>query len=80
MNISQTITHMLCEQLETEPDRIHPHSTLTDDLGADSLDLAQLMMQIEDHFDCVISSEQSDTMKTVADIVEWLEQQGATHG
>ena len=52
---------------------IHPSSSLINDLGADSLDLANTVMAIEDRFDINITEAQAAQMTTVADVVAHLE-------
>ncbi len=71
--IQQQVIDSLAEQLELSADHIHMHSHIVNDLGADSLDLVESLMSLEDQFDCLINTEDMDGFRTVGDIVTWLE-------
>ena len=58
------------EVLNIEPEEITMGSTFVDDLGADSLDIFQIIMGIEEEFDIDISSENAEKIVSVADAVE----------
>ena len=61
------------EQLNVEPDEVHDDSSFVDDLGADSLDLVELVMALEDNFDMKIPDEDVEAIKTVGDAVSYIE-------
>ncbi len=71
--VYEKIVAILCEQLELDADKISMETGMTDDLGADSLDLVEVLMSIEDEFDVEIPDEAADTMKTVGDLVRYIE-------
>ena len=60
------------EVLNIEPDEITMESTFVDDLGADSLDVFQIIMGIEEEFDIEIPSEEAEKIVTVGDAVEQI--------
>ncbi len=66
---------ILCDQLPLKPEEIHPESRIKEDLGADSLDVLQLLMALEDEKGVVIPDEVLPSLKTVGDIVAYMEQQ-----
>ena len=59
--------------LGMDPDEIEPDMTFLTDLGADSLDLYQIFMGVEDELDIHIPTEGLDKLATVKDAVEWIE-------
>ena len=60
------------EVLNTDPDSITMESTFVDDLGADSLDVFQIIMGIEEAFDIEIPTEEAEKIVTVGDAVEQI--------
>ncbi|GAB4164144.1 MAG: acyl carrier protein [Rickettsiaceae bacterium] len=72
-NIEQKIIKTVAETLRIEESSISPESKFVDDLGADSLDLVELMMAIEAAFDCDIPDEEASKISTVADAVKYVE-------
>ena len=64
---------MLSEQLNIDEDAITPEVSFKDDLGADSLDVLQLLMTIEDEYGVKIPDEELENFHTVGDIVEYVE-------
>ena len=66
---------ILAKQLRLDPERITPQSLIKKDLGADSLDILQLLMRIEDQYGIVIPDQELAKFDSVADVVSYLEQQ-----
>lgn len=69
----EKVKEILAKQLEISVDEINPSSSLTDDLGADSLDVVEIVMALEDEFDVEISDEETAKIKTVDDIVKHID-------
>ena len=67
------VRKMLAEQLNISIDKIKPETKVIEDLGADSLDVVEMLMLLEDEFDVTVSDEESVNLKTVADIVKVIE-------
>lgn len=61
---------IIAEVLNLEPDEISAGATFVDDLGADSLDIFQIIMGIEEEFDIEIANDAAENIVTVADAVE----------
>ncbi len=81
MDIEQTVKDVFSKQLGVEISEIDLNSDIVDDLGADSLDVVETIMSLEDQFDCLINDELIDTFRTVGDVVEWIKQnKGKNHG
>lgn len=71
------IKSLLSSQLGIKEERIQLKSRILEDLGADSLDLVELLMTLEDEFNVTVSDEDAIKLKTVEDIVKIIE---ATQG
>lgn len=67
------IKDIIVEQLDVEEDAVTMEASITDDLGADSLDVVDLVMSIEESFDIEIPDEEVENIKTVGDIVKYIE-------
>lgn len=72
--VFEKIRDIICDQLELEEEDVTMDSVLLEDLGADSIDLADLVMTFEDEFDMEISDEDLENIKTVADVVKFIEE------
>ncbi|MDD6033029.1 MAG: acyl carrier protein [Oscillospiraceae bacterium] len=74
--IFDKVKDILVDQLDCEEDSVTMDASITDDLGADSLDLVDLVMSLEEEFDVEIPDDQVENIKTVGDIVKYIEDQG----
>lgn len=68
----EKIRDIIVEQLGVDPEEVTMESSFIDDLGADSLDIVELIMALEEEFDVEISDEDAEKIKTVGDVVEYL--------
>lgn len=66
---------MISEQLDVEEDEITMDTSFQDDLNADSLDLVELIMSIEDEFELEVEDEEVENIQTVRDAVEYIQAQ-----
>lgn len=73
MPVFEELQQMIAEKLSVDPGDIKPESNFIDDLGADSLDLADLVMVIEDKYEVDFSNEDTDEFKTVGDVVSVID-------
>ncbi len=73
MDILEKVKKLISEQLDVEEANIQESSSIADDLGADSLDVVDLVMAIEDEFSIEIPEDQVENIKTVGDIVKYIE-------
>ena len=71
---SGKIIDILCDQLDLDREQVTQDSEIIDDLGADSLDIVDLIMTLEDEFDTEITDEMVEGMKTVGDIAKYVEE------
>lgn len=73
VSVFERLQKIIAEQLEIDEDDIRPDSDIIDDLGADSLDIVDLVMSIEDEFHVEIPDETVEEMRTVDDAVRYIE-------
>lgn len=71
--VLEKLKSILSEQFDVEEDTITAETNLADDLGADSLDVVDLLMSIEDEFEIEIPDTEVENIKTVGAIVEYIE-------
>lgn len=64
---------IVVEQLNVNPEEVKAESKFTDDLGADSLDVVELIMALEEKFEIEIPDEEAEKISTVGDVVEYIE-------
>lgn len=68
------VKKIIVDQLDVEEDKVTEAASITDDLGADSLDVVDLVMSFEEEFDIEIPDDQVEKIKTVGDIVKFIEE------
>lgn len=69
----EKVKAILVEQLSVDEDIVTPDARISEDLGADSLDVMELLMTLEDEYGIVIPDEELATFEKVADIVNYIE-------
>lgn len=72
--VLEKLIELLCEQLDIEPDEVNENTDIINDLGADSLDVVDLVMTLEDEFDIEIPDEDIETIHTVGELAHYLEE------
>ena len=70
--IEKTVTGIVCEQLGVAESKVKSDSSFVDDLGADSLDIVELVMALEEEFDLEIADEDTDKLLTVSEAVDYI--------
>ena len=73
-DIQERICKIIAEQLSQDADEVVPEASFIDDLGADSLDLVELVMHMEEEFDVEIPDEQAENIRTVQDAINYVKQ------
>ncbi len=81
MDVFERVRKIVCEKLGVSEEEVHPETSFIDDLNADSLDLVELMMAIEEEFSqgekkIEIPDEEAEKLKTVQDVVDYLKNLG----
>ncbi|HSI66950.1 MAG TPA: acyl carrier protein [Planococcus sp. (in: firmicutes)] len=75
--VLERVTKVIVDRLGVEESEVKPEASFTGDLGADSLDVVELVMELEDEFDMEISDEDAESMSTVGDAVTYIEKKQA---
>ncbi len=75
--IFEKIKIILSEQFDVDEDAINYDTKMIEDLGADSLDVVDLLMTIEDEFEIEVPDEDVETVKSVGDLVDYIKQKSS---
>jgi acyl carrier protein len=73
MSTEQEVIDIVVEQLGVDKEEVTLDKSFVEDLNADSLDLTELIMTFEERFGCEISEEEAEKLKTVGNVVEYIE-------
>ncbi|MCK4908344.1 MAG: acyl carrier protein [Planctomycetes bacterium] len=71
--IQDKIIEIVCKQLGVDKSKISPETSFVNDLGADSLDTVELVMEMEDAFGTSIPDEEAEKIQTVGDAIKYIE-------
>ncbi len=71
-SVEERVRNIIVDQLAVESDKVTTAASFIDDLGADSLDIVELVMTMEEEFDLDIPDEDAEKMKTVGDVVKYI--------
>ena len=74
-NIFETVRRTLAKQLEISPDLINENTRIVDDLGADSLDIVELIMALEESYNIIITNDDASELLTIGQIAVFIEKQ-----
>jgi len=77
VEILDRIKQIVADQLGIDEDQIVPEASFIDDLGADSLDIVELIMALEEEFDMEIPDEDAEKIKTVQDAIDYIKNHSA---
>ena len=75
MALDERVTEIIMEQLGVSREEVRPEASFIDDLGADSLDIVELVMAMEEEFDIEIPDEEAEKIQTIADATNYLKGQ-----
>ncbi len=73
-SMEERVRAIIVEQLEPAEEEVVPEASFIDDLGADSLDLVELVMRMEEVFDVEIPDEDAENIRTVQDAINYIQQ------
>ena len=71
--VADRVKKIIVDQLGVEEETVTPEASFVDDLGADSLDTVELVMEFEDEFDLNIPDEDAEKIQTVGDAIKYIE-------
>ena len=72
--VFEQLRNIICTQLELQPSQVTMEASMADELGADSLDLVDVIMSVEDVFDVEIPDEEVEKLRCVGDLVHYIEE------
>ncbi len=72
MELEKKIIKIIAEKLNLSEDQIKPEASFVDDLGADSLDLVELVMAMEEEFGMEVPDEEAEKLRTVQDVIDYV--------
>jgi len=72
MSIDKRVREIVAEQLERDVNEVTNEASFIDDLGADSLDIVELVMKMEEEFGIEIPDEEAEKIKTVNDVIQYI--------
>ena len=75
LSIAERVTKIIVDKLGVDTSQVTANASFTNDLGADSLDTVELVMEFEKEFELSIPDEQAENIKTVGDAISYLEAQ-----
>jgi acyl carrier protein len=78
MSVEQKVKEIIVEQLGVDADEVTPEASFTDDLGADSLDIVELVMAFEEEFGIEIPDEDAEKIQRVQEAVAYIGQRAET--
>lgn len=72
MNVEERVKNIIVEQLNVDAEQVTAEASFVDDLGADSLDIVELVMTMEEEFDLEIPDEDAEKIKSVGDVIKYV--------
>ncbi len=76
-NIEERVKKIVVEQLGVKEEEVKPEASFVDDLGADSLDTVELVMALEEEFECEIPDEEAEKISTVQQAIDYVKSRAA---
>ena len=70
--ISEKVSTIVANQLDVEKEKVKPETSFINDLGADSLDIVELVMELEEEFDMSIPDEDAEKIRTVGEAIDYI--------
>ena len=74
VSVRERVIKIVCEQMGTSPEKVNEGTHFVNDLGADSLDTVELVMEFEDEFDLAIPDQDQEKIATVGDAIRYIEE------
>ncbi len=78
MSVEQRVVKIVCDHLAVNPETVTRSTSFQDDIGADSLDIVELVMELEEEFDIQIPDTDAEKIKTVGEAIDYIEKKKAS--
>ena len=78
--VEQKVTDIIVEQLGVNPEQVTPKASFIEDLGADSLDIVELVMAFEEEFGVEVPDEEAEKLQTVQDVIDYIKDKAKQQG
>jgi acyl carrier protein len=75
VSVEQKVIEIVCEHLAVNKEQVTRATNFVDDIGADSLDIVELIMELEEEFDVQIPDDQAEKIKTVGEAIDYIERE-----
>src|SRR5437867_13371959 len=79
-SIEEKVKDIIVEQLGVNPEQVTPQASFIEDLGADSLDIVELVMAFEEEFSVEVPDEDAEKLQTVGDVINYIKERAKTPG
>lgn len=73
MSVQERVIEIVCENLGVSKEQVTRSTSFIEDVGADSLDIVELIMELEEEFDITIPDDQAEKIKTVGEAIDYIE-------
>ena len=73
VSVEQRVIEIVCEHLAVNKETVNRNTSFIEDIGADSLDIVELVMELEEEFDIQIPDDQAEKIKTVGEAIDFIE-------
>lgn len=80
MSVEERVIEIIAQKLNLSKDQIKPEASFVEDLGADSLDLVELVMAMEEAFGMEVPDEDAEKLRTVKDVIDYIKARLETQG
>ena len=77
MSVEQRVIEIVCEHLAVNKETVTRNTAFIEDIGADSLDIVELVMELEEEFEITIPDDQAEKIKTVGEAIDYIEREQA---
>jgi acyl carrier protein len=74
-SVEERVIEIVCENLAVSKEQVNRNTSFIDDIGADSLDIVELIMELEEEFEITIPDDQAEKIKTVGEAIDYIQRE-----
>ena len=74
-SVEERVIDIICENLGVNKEQVNRNTSFQEDMGADSLDIVELVMELEEEFEITIPDDQAEKIKTVGEAIDYIEKE-----